>query len=660
MLRGGTWFNYGVNARSAARNSAKPSYRSYYNGFRVCLPVSNVPVATHVATSEASSASSQAETLTSPDLVWSEPVEVLVGPSVPSISGDGLTMVFVAHAKGDRYVGFGENDLWLVESSARDMPFGKPVNLGDAVNTAANETNPSLSADGLTLLFATDRPGGAGGLDLWLAKRQSQREPFHGAEPLIGPVNTVSAEFGGTVSTDGLELIYFSSPRGEGLGGQDLWQSRRKDVASPFAAPTNLGPAVNSSLSEQHPWLSSDGRVLLFSSFEERRDESGKIKNLAGSGELWLAVRPNIEAPFGQRQSFAPLIASSEGESCPSATADGKLLFFNSNRRRVNDYVVWMSQRVPQSSEPSLGTPRGAATSPSSAIAGRPDRAAAQWALRLGGLVEVKIRLPGSADVRAVRSLDDLPAEDFVVDDILIAIDDKAAMSKVEPVTDADLARLDGLRAITKFSLVHGRGSRITDAGLSNVATMKSLRELTVEGAAITDQGLAALAPLSNLRYLNIGFCRRVTDEGLKKLASLPIRRIRLRGTGITEHSMETIVQQWPELLTLNLPSNLLTESAAKRLTGLRSLRQLDLGGDLRLRDDQLANVAQLSQLQRLNLYQSSLITAAGLEHLANMTKLAYLDLSGTRVTAAGIAKLQAALPQCQIERQGKGFDDEN
>jgi hypothetical protein len=52
------------------------------------------------------------------------------------------------------------------------------MNLGETINTGANERTPALSRDGHYLFFASDRPGGLGGLDIWLSWRASTHDLF--------------------------------------------------------------------------------------------------------------------------------------------------------------------------------------------------------------------------------------------------------------------------------------------------------------------------------------------------------------------------------------------------------------------------------------------------------------------------------------------------
>src|SRR5262249_34464001 len=63
-------------------------------------------------------------------------------------------------------------DIWVSRRASKDVPFGPSQGL-DAINTTSKETSPAISADGLTLWFATDRADSTN-LDIWMAKRDSR------------------------------------------------------------------------------------------------------------------------------------------------------------------------------------------------------------------------------------------------------------------------------------------------------------------------------------------------------------------------------------------------------------------------------------------------------------------------------------------------------
>jgi TolB protein len=145
---------------------------------------------------------------------------------------------------------------------------GPSLQVGEAVlfapgvaSTAWSEVRLTLSPDGATALwFSRDRPGGAGGYDIWMSRR-SVDGAWGPATPV--PFNSPGRDFDPAFSPDG-RAIYFCSDRPGGLGGDDLY--RVAVTADGFGQPEHLGPAVNSSAAEYAPMLSPDGARLLFSS----------------------------------------------------------------------------------------------------------------------------------------------------------------------------------------------------------------------------------------------------------------------------------------------------------------------------------------------------------------------------------------------------------
>jgi serine/threonine protein kinase len=196
---------------------------------------------------------------------WSGPANL--GPTInstaydatPCISPDGLELFFGS----DRPGGSGKPDLWVIKRSARDAPWGTPVNLGPTVNSAQWEQAPTISSDGLTLYFESNRQGQA---DIWFITRASTHDAWTSPKPLGAPVNSTYNEWGPCLSRDGLVLFFTSDNRPGGMGDYDIWVTTRVTVDSPWSSPVNLGPGINSPAKELVPTLSPDDSVLYFAS----------------------------------------------------------------------------------------------------------------------------------------------------------------------------------------------------------------------------------------------------------------------------------------------------------------------------------------------------------------------------------------------------------
>jgi len=138
----------------------------------------------------------------------------------PYISPDGLTLHFVSMRPG----GSGRTDIWIATRKTRLEPWGNPENLGPAVNSSSADYNIRMSVDGLLLFFGSDRPGGYGDCDIWVSKRANVNEPWSDAVN-VGPiVNSSADDDTPSISADG-STLYFSSNRSDGYGGYDIWQA---------------------------------------------------------------------------------------------------------------------------------------------------------------------------------------------------------------------------------------------------------------------------------------------------------------------------------------------------------------------------------------------------------------------------------------------------
>lgn len=149
-------------------------------------------------------------------------------------------------------------ELWVVERQADG--WGEPRHLGPAVNSPSDELYPSVDADG-TLYFGSDRPGGLGSWDLYRARPLP--DGGYGPAENLGPaINSEGLDFNPTITADGQTLLFTSIGREDGYGFGDLYTAEH--IRGCWQPARNLGPTVNTALDEYHPSLSPDERTLYF------------------------------------------------------------------------------------------------------------------------------------------------------------------------------------------------------------------------------------------------------------------------------------------------------------------------------------------------------------------------------------------------------------
>ncbi|MHC4537177.1 MAG: LamG-like jellyroll fold domain-containing protein [Planctomycetota bacterium] len=263
------------------------------------------------------------------DFTFGTPINL--GPTVNSASGDGigcvsadgLEMYFDCNRSG----GYGDWDIWVTRRPAKDDDWGAPENLGLPVNSSSYEVCACISADGLSLYFSSGRPGGYGGADIWVTKRQTRDDDWGQPENLGPIINSNAMENGSWISADGLEL-YFDSNRGDGFGNVDIWITKRATTEDEWGEPVNLGPAVNSSVGEIYPYVLFNGLLLLFSDVITGPMRIGGFGNV----DMWMTTRASIDDPWGTPVNLGPIVNSSSIDSTPRISLDESMLYFSSER----------------------------------------------------------------------------------------------------------------------------------------------------------------------------------------------------------------------------------------------------------------------------------------------------------------------------------------
>ena len=258
----------------------------------------------------------------------------------PAQSPDGLSLYLASNRPG----GKGGLDIWMAARASTTAPWGAPQNLGEPINSAADDFCPTpVGKGGLFFVSREALPGACGQGDIYFTHRNgagvwseperllcapagpnsdldeqgpSWVDASHGkvrgkkvlyfsrssvtpnvpgeiyvserqSSARFGPAKAVSELNDATandiqpnVRADGLEVV-FSSNRTGTLGGQDIWVATRRSVSEPWSAPVNLGSAVNTGAAETRPSLSKDGDQLLF----------GRAPGPEGGSDIYVATR---------------------------------------------------------------------------------------------------------------------------------------------------------------------------------------------------------------------------------------------------------------------------------------------------------------------------------------------------------------------------------
>jgi outer membrane protein OmpA-like peptidoglycan-associated protein/tetratricopeptide (TPR) repeat protein len=184
-----------------------------------------------------------------------------------NISQDGQWLIFTGCNFPE---GMGSCDLYISYLTAEG--WSTPENLGSSINTEFWEAAPSLSPDKRDLYFASRRPGGYGGNDIYVSHRL-QNGRWSPAENLGPVINTIGDESTPFIHADN-QSLYFTSNGHSGYGGDDLFVSR-KTADGKWTIPENLGYPINTIENEGSLIIAADGKTAYYAS--DRADSHGGL-----------------------------------------------------------------------------------------------------------------------------------------------------------------------------------------------------------------------------------------------------------------------------------------------------------------------------------------------------------------------------------------------
>jgi outer membrane protein OmpA-like peptidoglycan-associated protein len=199
---------------------------------------------------------------------WSDPVSISgkinseFNEGACTMSADGKVLVFVSCNRKD---GLGACDLYISYKKGDD--WSVPVNMGSTVNSGAWDSEPSLSADGRTIYFTSERGGGLGLFDIWFTTMDDNGN-WRQAKNLGKPLNTDGKEVSPFIHANG-NTLYFSSNKHPGMGGYDIFYSHKLDSVH-WSEPVNVGYPINTQMNDASVFISADSRKGFYSVYERK------------------------------------------------------------------------------------------------------------------------------------------------------------------------------------------------------------------------------------------------------------------------------------------------------------------------------------------------------------------------------------------------------
>lgn len=220
------------------------------------------------------------------------------------------------------------------------------INLGPAVNYSGVDYAPTISADGKTLFFVSNRKGsvynekeGINTHDFWFLKKEDRLDTVFSAPKNLDPsnklgtagVNTIYNEGAASIAADGQSLYFTGCNRPDGLGSCDIYKTSIEGES--WSKPINLGKNVNSKYFDSQPAISADQSRLYFISSRPGPNSNGEAE--ATNFDIWFSDFDFDLEEWGAAKNLEALNTKGT-ENSPFIGADGVTLFFASNGHKPN------------------------------------------------------------------------------------------------------------------------------------------------------------------------------------------------------------------------------------------------------------------------------------------------------------------------------------
>ncbi len=253
----------------------------------------------------------------------------------PIQSPDGLSTFIASNRPG----GLGGLDIWVARRSSTSASFGAPENLGEPVNSAADDFCPTpVRGKGLFFVSREALPGSCGQGDIYFTSKHpvdGWAEPQRLACAPAGPNTALDEQGPSFVDLGKRQLLYFSSSSVTPVAAGDVFVSSRKKGASFGAAVpvTSLNDAAGNDI---QPNVRKDGLEVVFS--------SNRIGG-AGGQDIWTATRADAGEPWSTPVNLGSAVNTAAAETRPSLSWSADQLLFGRSPGPEGMSDIYLSTR---------------------------------------------------------------------------------------------------------------------------------------------------------------------------------------------------------------------------------------------------------------------------------------------------------------------------
>ncbi|MGI9543240.1 MAG: OmpA family protein, partial [Cyclobacteriaceae bacterium] len=279
------------------------------------------------------------------DTAWSQAANIGTTINTPfhdsniALSADGRQLYLYKDIED------GTSDIYYSELGA-DSVWSRPQPVSGDVNSDFTEKSLSMSPDGGTLVFSSDRPGGEGEMDIYLSTRGADGV-WSDATNLGAPINSEYDEDSPFLDYDG-KTLYFSSRGGKGMGGYDIFKSEYDSTSGKWSDPINLGYPMNTPDDDIYFVGTKDGKRGYFASV---RDEG------MGYTDIYMVSVPLNDINQAERLGPSNYLNKDSGSSEEGMQPislivevadydDGTPLEANLQISRISDNVVYSVRNI--------------------------------------------------------------------------------------------------------------------------------------------------------------------------------------------------------------------------------------------------------------------------------------------------------------------------